>query len=197
MEMSPTKNSEDLEKWYPCFRDHGIQDLYLDKWFGNYDMTIDAQREAFDIVLATYKTPKPMVFLGKFGGGKTHLATAIVKNTLMAHNEAYYYTLTGLFRDYRRSLNDPDFPEYKFFRNIHNAKVLVIDEINIRSDSAAENRVIQELVDVRYAKKLQTIFIANMNQEEFSEVITERLVERLKEHDAEIIMFTWESHRGK
>jgi DNA replication protein DnaC len=180
------------------FQDRGICDLYLDTWFSNYRITNKKQQEVFSRVEHGYKKNKPMVLLGTYGGGKTHLATAMVKSKLYYGYDAWYYTLSDLFRDYRSCFQPKsDLTERQFFARIKTADLLVIDEINIRSDSEAENRFIQEVVDVRYANSLQTIFIANMGLEDFSGLIGARLVDRLKGQDAEILTFNWDSHRGK
>jgi len=189
---------EEMATLNSYFKSHGVPALYMDAWFSTYKTTTKDQEAAFETIKEGFNKSKPMVFLGTYGGGKTHLATAMVKHKLYYRYDAWYYTLSELFRDYRSSFqNDPEMNERKFFKRIKTTDLLVIDEINIRSDSEAENRFIQEIVDVRYSEQLQTIFIANMSLDEFSELMGERLVDRLKGQDAEIITFNWDSHRGK
>lgn len=193
--MNQTSETSRKESLKPCFTDHGIREGYLDAWFSNYEITCEAQQKVFDAVVAASKTNRPMVFLGTFGGGKTHLATAMVKSALYHGKEALYYTLTSLCREYRVSLNSEDTDEGKFFDKVAKADLLVIDEYSIKSNSDSENRVIQEIVDFRYADKRQTVFIANMSEEAFVEDIGQRLLERLQERNAEILIFNWESYR--
>lgn len=185
----------DKKVYDPVFRAHGIPKQYLDKWFGNYEISNEAQQNAFDNIIACNGTTRPIVMLGKYGCGKTHLATALVKNAIILRKSAYYHTLTSLFREYRCSLNNPEFNEVKFFNRIFNYDVLVIDEVNIRSDSGPENRIIQEIVDKRCAENNQTVFIGNMNKELFENIMTERLLDRLSGEKAAIINFNWGSYR--
>jgi len=188
MTQQVSVNSKDI------FRSHGVPERYLEKWFRNYEATTKAQKEALEII-KTNIARKPMLFLGKHGNGKTHLATAVVKNRLIYGQEAQYYTLASLLRSYRCSLGNPEFNEKQFFSKILECDTLVIDEFNVRSDSESENRVIQEIVDSMYSKKSQVILIANMSIKEFTEIIGERLIDRLKEQGAEVINFNWKSHR--
>jgi len=196
--VEPQSTSKPNQDWYHVFAAHGIDDSYFEKWIANYEITTDAQKEAVNAqIMPCVGTSRPMVFIGLFGGGKTHIANAIVKNALMSRRSAYYYTMASMFRAYRTSLRDDDFPEKKFFERIFGCDVLAIDEMNVRSNSDAENRIIQEVVDKRYARRKQTIFIANMEFDEFSEMLGERLIDRLKEQEAAIVTFDWESYRGK
>jgi len=186
-----------VEQWYPVFAAHGVDERYYEKWFSNYDTPTKAHEELLAKVKAKYKENAPMVFLGKFGGGKTHLAMAMVKHHLMTRRHAFYYTMSDMFRDYRVSLRSEEFTERHFFNRVFNCDLLIIDELNIRSDSEAENRILQEIIDKRYAGLRATIFIANMDEAGFAEVITERLLSRLREQGTELITFNFEDYRSK
>lgn len=186
-----------FEELSHVFKGHGVPDAYLDSWFSNYECDGDSQIKAFEKIKEAYKHDEPMIFLGKFGGGKTHLATAMVKSHLVYRREAYYYTMSTLFAAYRSSLSDPDLKESSFWKKIEATELLVVDELNLRSNSEAENRIFQQIVDLRYSYQLQTIFVANMGYSAFSELLGERLMDRLKEQETKVIKFNWESHRGK
>ncbi len=72
---------------------------------------------------------------------------------------------------------------------------LVIDEIQIKSNSDSEMRVFQELVDKRYSDNKQTIFVGNITIDEFKQMLGERLIDRLKEQGLSIFVFTADSYR--
>lgn len=177
-----------------CFKAHGIPARYINSWFRNYDIDGPKQQAAFDQINLAIKELRPMALLGSFGGGKTHLATAMVKSAIFHRKDAWYYTLASLFRDYRNSLGNS---EQEFFKKVSKCDLLVIDEFNLRSDSEAENRLIQEIIDSRYSNHLPTVFVANMTLNEFSELIGDRLVDRLKQMKTEIVIFNWKSYREK
>ena len=180
-----------------CFLNHGVDEAYLESWFSNYKTDSIEQKSALQRVIAAFNANRPMAFLGKYGGGKTHLAQAIVKSHLVYKREAYYYTLSGLFRDYRRSLRDDEFTEQKFFQRVGTAHCLVIDEFNLSSNSEPETRLIQEIIDIRYSARLQTIFVGNIEKAKFKESLTERLADRLRDQQIEVIMFNWDSYRKR
>ena len=120
-------NSNFYKKFHDIWRAHGVEDLYFDSWIYNYKLATDSQKLAVDRVKLCVGTTKPIVMLGTVGGGKTHIAQAIVKHTLMKRETAFYYTLGRFFRDYRATLSDPEKSEHAFFDKAYKAKVLVLE----------------------------------------------------------------------
>lgn len=174
---------------------HGVPENHLDSWFRNYVCEDDRQKDAFDRIVNAHKSKRSVIMLGKFGTGKTHLSTAIVKNYLRAGLEARYYTLSALFRSFRSTFEPNSMTESSFFESVSRMPLLATDEINIRSDSDAENRFFQEILDIRYGKNLPTVLTGNLNLQQFVEVVGERIIDRFKEQNAEIVIFDWKSNR--
>jgi DNA replication protein DnaC len=188
---------EDFDKYHKIWQYHGVEPRYFDKWVHNYEIESKEQNYAVQQFKVAAQCRLPIIMLGTYGGGKTHMAMALVKHDLIARRRAFYYTWQRFFREYRRTLKDPDFAEHKFFHKVETADLLVIDEINIRSGSEAENRILQDVVDKRYMANLPTIFIGNVNVEGFKEIVTERLYDRLVHQKAQVISFNWPSFRKK
>jgi DNA replication protein DnaC len=209
-------------EWRNKFEQHGIESLYHDKWFFNYHPVDNDGQETLNRVIRNSRVNKPIALLGSVGKGKTHLACAILKDALIqgsnierpklyksddddkghiSHgkqiNAGHYFTMSDLNRHYRESIKDSDKSETAFMELITDMKCLVIDEIQIKSNTDSEQRMFQEILDKRYAKKKQTVLIGNVSVNEFKEILGERLVDRLKEQDAEIIVFKGSSYRER
>jgi DNA replication protein DnaC len=73
-------------------------------------------------------------------------------------------------------------------------KLLVIDEVQERSESAWEDRLLTFLVNQRYNAMKDTILIANLTKAEFAQSVGASIVSRLNETGG-IIECAWPSFR--
>lgn len=185
----------ETEEWHDVFMSKGIPANYVDKWLFNYNINNLDQGMILARIKEIVNNRQSILLLGEIGNGKTHLAISILKNFIVRRKKGHYYTLTQLFRAYRNSMSDPNLSEGRFIARTFDLDCLVIDEINIRSDSESENRFLQELVDSRHVNGKRTIFIGNMTKDEFSEIMGERIMDRLTGEEAEMFNFTWDSYR--
>ncbi len=190
--------------WKSTFRQHGIGDKYHDKWFFNYICVGDEQKSNLDVIKKYCRRNTSIALLGDVGNGKTHLACAILKDSIVCGGKdhhsissGHYYTFSDLHRQYRESQSDPEKSEAKFMNEICTMKCLVIDEIQIKSDSDSEQRMFQEIIDKRYANNRQTVYVGNTSFEGFKKILGERLVDRLVENGIQLIIFKGESYRNK
>lgn len=71
---------------------------------------------------------------------------------------------------------------------------LVIDEVHDCDDQKMKTRVLTDLIDRRYADRLDTILIANQTPEDFAVTIGDSILSRLGEHGA-ILPCEWASFR--
>lgn len=75
------------------------------------------------------------------------------------------------------------------------ADLLIVDEINEASEqSRFRDKILTDIVDRRYAQKLDTILITNQTPDEFEQTINASILSRSREHGA-IIPCEWESFR--
>lgn len=75
------------------------------------------------------------------------------------------------------------------------ADLLIIDELNEASeDSKFKDRVLADIADRRYAKKLDTVLITNQPADVFKATTNTSVLSRLNEH-GDIIACEWESFR--
>jgi DNA replication protein DnaC len=75
-----------------------------------------------------------------------------------------------------------------------NAACLVIDETQVRSDTAWEDSIITNLVDQRYADLRPTILISNLTVDAFMRSIGDSIESRVIE-DGQIVVADWPSFR--
>ena len=226
MENPEQSTSERMNKydndsiWANTFIGHGINEKHLKCWFSNYKCEHEWQKENLArITVLCRRNNICIALLGDVGNGKTHLATAILKDHIIyqktperkktksdlgqdhfyyqkKNSPGHYYTMTGLFREYRQLISNSG-DENKFMDNIFNLNCLVIDEMQIKSNSEAEQRMFQELIDKRYAMEKQTIFVGNMTRLSFENMLGRRLLDRMFENGLEILIFSDESYRRK
>jgi DNA replication protein DnaC len=74
------------------------------------------------------------------------------------------------------------------------AKLLILDELQVRGDTPAEDRLITTLIDDRYASKKPTILIANLTEEGLQKSLSASVIDRFRENGLSI-EFTWPSFR--
>lgn len=184
------------DQWLDTYGGAGIPTIYFKTWLHNYKISNPVQENIVSQIKQAINQTSSMVMLGKIGNGKTHLAISVLKNALVRRKSGLYYTLTGLFRAFRNSMSDPEQREVHFANNLFSTDCLIIDEINIRSDSEAENRFLQELIDKRHVNQKRTIFVGNLTLDEFEGIVGTRIMDRMKDEGADIFVFNWDSYRG-
>lgn len=193
----------ETEAWAEKFSNHGIDAKYHNKWFFNYEAVTGQQKANLETVRAACRNNTSLALLGAVGNGKTHLATSLLKDLIVSPREGSkyqvgrYYTFADLHRRYRESVTSRDISEVAFMRRVCMMKCLIIDEIQLRSDSSSEKRMLQEIVDKRCANHKQTVYIGNLSFKGFTEILEPRLMDRLKDDGFKVLVFSGESYRGK
>ena len=79
--------------------------------------------------------------------------------------------------------------EFSFF------DLLIIDEVGIQTSSEAEKRIFFDIINKRYENMLPTILISNLELQELTAFVGERVMDRMKENGGVIFAFDWDSHR--
>lgn len=124
-----------------------------------------------------------LIFLGACGTGKTHLACSIMIELIRKLKGFFpkYYRAAEIFssvRDtYRNGASTTEEEAINFFSYI---PLLVIDEIGVQKGSDAERRILFSILENRMTDKYPTILISNLNAETLSELIGERLYDRIR-----------------
>lgn len=124
-----------------------------------------------------------LIFLGACGTGKTHLACSIMIELIRKHKGFFpkYYRAAEIFsgvRDtYRNGSSSSEEEAINFFSYI---PLLVIDEIGVQKGSDAERRILFSILENRMTDKYPTILISNLNATALSDLIGERLYDRIR-----------------
>ncbi len=132
---------------------------------------------------------RDMLIYGGVGTGKTHLVVAMLNKIINANIYCRYATEHNLLDLYFQKKYD----EFNAFKKVN---ILVIDEIGKRELVDWQMIQLEELISYRYNEMLPTIFITNMNQDEFKSFVGDRVASRLRENKVIRVMMDGEDLRG-
>lgn len=146
-----------------------------------------------------------VAIVGPRGTGKTHMSCALVNLfNMLATVTAGHYGKPGvplyrraldLFTEIKSTFGRRD--EKSHARTVQewaDASLLVIDEVQVRSESAWENDIITNLIDRRYAEMRPTVLVSNLEVGPFLESVGDSVASRLLEVGS-IIRADWPSFR--
>jgi DNA replication protein DnaC len=136
-----------------------------------------------------------LIFSGRAGTGKSHLALAIAQAVMARHSVMYLNAMDALrmIRDTWRkgSLRS----ETEVLNWLGSIDLLIIDEVGVQHGTDSEQVLMFDIINRRYRDMKPSIFLTNLGTRGFSEFITERSYDRLKECST-WVTFNWDSHRG-
>lgn len=153
-----------------------------------------------------------VVLHGTRGGGKTRMAYELTKQciypqdrrcavvsgfTMPKRRTSAYSTAMGFFLDVRATYGKKSQrSERDAVEDMTTPGLLVLDEIQERSESPWENRLLTHVLDSRYASLRPTILIANLTAGELKESLGPSIMDRIRETGGSI-EFNWPSYRNK
>ncbi len=138
-----------------------------------------------------------LIFCGKLGTGKTHLALSIAREVARTGRECRYVNLLDLIRYIRASWKDGGNEEGEILYRISNYDLLIIDEIGVQNGTENEKTMLFDIINSRYENMLPTIIISNLSTTEISTLISERSVDRITEGGGGTLVFDWGSYRNR
>lgn len=137
-----------------------------------------------------------LMFCGKPGTGKTHLAYGMIQELLKQKKVSLLITasdMTGRVKS-GYSTDSTKTPE-ALIEEFCKIDFLVIDEVGVQVDSDAEKRIFFNVINKRYEEMLPTVLISNLILDELSKFIGERVVDRMNENGGAVFGFDWKSYR--
>ncbi len=189
------------DRWDEMLRASGIPERLKGCSFASYHAATNGQKKALEVARDYVrdfpkhaKSGESLIFMGKPGPGKGHLAAAIM-NDLMPECLPIYTTCLDMIRSVRDTWRkDSKYSETQILQEYESASLLVIDEIGVQYGTDGEQTVIFDVLDRRYRQMRPTILITNQDIAGLTQFIGERTYDRLKQ-TAQAVVFDWASYR--
>lgn len=147
--------------------------------------------EARDRIVRSLGSGFLMVLVGQRGPGKTQLAVDACRSCVELGREARYTKAIELLMEFRRGHNEC---EGQVFVPYLRCRLLVIDELQVRSETGFEDRMLVHLIDKRYDGCVDTLLVANLTASEFERTMGSSVAGRMRETGG-VIYCDWESFR--
>ena len=181
----------------------GIPLRFLDRSLENFIAETSQQKTALTVSRdflenfdENYKTGRTLIFSGKSGTGKSHLAIAIAKAVMPKYTAMYLNALDAvrMIRDTWRK--DSETSELQVLDLLGSIDLLVIDEVGVQYGTDNEQMLMFDIINRRYRDSKPMILLTNLGTTGFSEFLTERSYDRLREN-GKWVSFEWRSYRAK
>lgn len=119
-----------------------------------------------------------LVFLGTYGCGKTHLATAIANYRRRQAEPALFVVVPDLL-DYLRSTFSPDSKVTydESFESVRASPLLILDDLGTQTSSPWAQEKLFQIINFRYNAQLPTVVTANCPLEEMDGRLSSRMVD--------------------
>lgn len=132
----------------------------------------------------TPKTNTGLIFYGKAGAGKTHLAVAIARHVIEQKQTAARVARTvELLAGIRQTFNEHDGyraeSEAELIQKFIYVPLLVLDDLGAEKISDWVREVLYRIIDERWLEQRPMIVTTNLNLKELEERIGERIVSRI------------------
>lgn len=136
------------------------------------------------------------VVMGVRGTGKTQIGTSLVKEACQRCRSARYVKALDIFIALRGSFRREGLTEDAVIESYLQPRLLVIDALEERGETAFEDRLLNHIIDKRYDSLDDTILITNQTAEKFAESVGPSIVSRIHETGDKIVC-DWASFRTK
>lgn len=148
-----------------------------------------------------FEVGRCVMLLGQVGCGKTHLAAAMLQQTIRNFGHAgligRYVTAGSIIRDVKSTFGSRDKTESDVYADLLKPHLLVIDEIGVQHNTPFEQVCLFEVINGRYERMLPTVVVSNLGIVELRDCMGDRAVDRLRDRGGLVGLFRWESARGE
>jgi DNA replication protein DnaC len=156
-----------------------------------------AQRYA-DNFGSVRKSGACLIFCGDVGTGKTHLAVGIAHAVLEQGGQAVFSSVIRAVRSVKETYGKGvQRTEAQALRDLVEPDLLILDEVGVQFGTDAEKLILFEIINGRYEARRPMIIISNLAIGELEKYLGARAVDRLREGGGKVVVFDWESYRGR
>lgn len=138
-----------------------------------------------------------LLFYGKPGTGKTHLAVGIALE-FIENNLSVIYTRAGaIVREVKESWGrKATQTESQIYEKYARPDLLIIDEIGRQFGTDTERMILFEVINARYEQRKPVLAVTNLDGANLAECLGAATLDRLRECGTSVC-FDWESMRPK
>ncbi|OTA16054.1 DNA replication protein DnaC [Xenorhabdus beddingii] len=178
----------------------GISPLHQSCTFDNYIADTPEQQKALTrsrrYAENFGKSFGGFIFSGNPGTGKNHLAAAIGNHIIQNGKSILIATLPDLMMRVRETYQkDAKINESALVEDLCAVDLLVLDDVGVQRNNRNEDLIIFQVVDRRLANKKPVGVLTNLDFEQLTAVLGERVIDRLRMGTPTVINFNWQSYR--
>ena len=186
-----------------------IPPRFIDRTLESYIPADENQKKALSICTAyvndfdhVLENGSSLIFSGKPGTGKTHLAAGIgLKVTNEYRKSVLFSTVMRVIRRIKNTWGRnvdgmQQETEERAIAAFTSVDLLILDEVGVQFGSETEENLLFDIINERYENRRPTIIISNLDIDGIKQYLGERAFDRLREDGGKYIPFTWESYRG-
>lgn len=123
-----------------------------------------------------------LLYTGRYGTGKTHLAAAIANQALDNGMELIFQPVPDLLDQLRVSYGGTSETYEERFDKIRTTPLLILDDLGAQSPTAWAEEKLYQIINFRYVNRLPTVITSNVNMREMDGRIASRLRDPMVNH---------------
>lgn len=169
--------SEDYERQERLLKMSNL-DAHSDKTFENFDADYHSSlQDAYDKAFQYSQNPEGwVIFEGKYGCGKTHLAAAIGNEVVKHGNRVLFLTTPDLLDHLRSTFNPRSEVQYdELFEKVKSIYLLILDDLGVENPSPWAQEKLYQILNHRYTRRLPTVITTNVNIDKLDPRISSRI----------------------
>lgn len=179
----------------------GIRELHINCSFNNYNIECQGQKIALSrarqYALEFETNIASFIFSGKPGTGKNHLTAAIGNSLILRGKTVLVVTVADIMSNMKNTFHNNGITEENLLQKLTTVDLLVIDEIGVQNESRYEKVIINQIVDRRSSSKRSTGMLSNLDMAGMSNLLGERVIDRMRLGKSLWVRFNWESYRSR
>lgn len=192
--------------WEAKLRAAAIPLRFRERTLSEYVANNDGQRRALSFAqsyardfAAVCRTGRSAVFIGKPGTGKTHLAAGIALYVMQKFDcSVVFTTVQRAIRTVRDTWSKgSELTETEVVDELVFPDLLILDEVGVQYGSESEKILLFDILNERYERRLPSLLLSNLPLDQLRAYLGDRIMDRLREDDGEVLVFDWESARGR